>query len=271
MTDETQTTQADTELLESEALASEAQIDSEAPEQDETGADEANDESQGESDEQEEPEEGQSSGKKGGFQRKLDKLGAENAKLKQQLQALTGAQDAKSDAKQKPVADNYDNYDEYLADLAEWHVDNKTRAQAAEYREHLIRVEGEERVAKFKAASAEFHKTTPDYLDVLKTVDDVTVPPAVQQVLLAVDNAPALMYALAKDRNQLESLAGLPPMQAALLIGSLSAELKAQAKRGPQVSNAKPPIRPVGNSSTAPSRKPEDMSMSEYRAWRNSQ
>lgn len=265
MTDETQTTQPVDELLESEDITPEEQPDSETPEQAETSATEAQDEGGND------PEEGSGTGKKGGFQRKLDKLSAENTKLKQQLQALAGSQDADQEAKPKPVADNYDSYDDYLADLAEWHVGNKTRAQVAEYREHLVRAEGEERVAKFKAASAEFHKTTPDYLDVLKTVDDITVPPAVQQVLLAVDNAPALMYALAKDRSQLESLAGLPLMQAALLIGSLSADLKAQAKRGPQVSNAKPPIRPVGSSSTAPSRRPEDMSMSEYRAWRNSQ
>lgn len=213
-------------------------------------------------------EEPASSGKKGGFQRKLEKLAEENQRLTQQLQALTGGPSATSESAPKPTADDYEDYDAYYDALAAWHVKEQARVQAAELREHLVRQEQEAQLASFKAASKAFHESTPDYLDVLKTVDDIQLPPAVQQMLLAVDNGPALMYELARNRTQLEALAAMKPMAAALQIGALSASLK--QTKVPPVSKAPAPIKPLGTSTPSTGKSPDDMSMAEYRAWRAS-
>lgn len=209
-----------------------------------------------------------SPGKKGGFQRKLDKLTEENRRLTQQLQALTGGPGAPSESAPKPVADDYEDYDTYYDALASWHVKEQARVQANELREYLARQEQEAQLTRFKSASKEFHKSTPDYLDVLKTVDDIQLPPAVQQLLLAVDNGPALMYELAKDRSQLEMLTTMKPMDVALKIGELSASLK--QTKVPPVSKAPAPIKPLGTSTPSNGKSPDDMTMAEYRAWRAS-
>lgn len=207
------------------------------------------------------------SGKKGGFQRKIDKLAEENEKLKRQLQTVMGVPETNGAPTEKPKVDDFEDYDSYLEALASWHLDTKTRQQAAELREHLVRQEQEALLTAFKAQSSEFHKANPDYLDVLKSVDDIQVPPAVQQMLLAVDNGPALMYELAKDRDALTKLMKLPPMSVAIQIGALSAELK-QRKSTPPVTRAAAPLKPLGTSSPSTGKSPEDMTMAEYKAWR---
>lgn len=273
MTDETQQPEQLTDVVETAGVDESTELEHgaalpDSPDQPPGESDPAEPDTEGEEEqeEQEEQEEPASSGKKGGFQRKLEKLAEENQRLTQQLQALTGGQSATAEAAPKPTADDYDDYDTYYDALAAWHVKEQARVQAAELREHLVRQEQEAQLASFKAASKAFHESTPDYLDVLKTVDDIQLPPAVQQMLLAVDNGPALMYELARNRSQLESLAAMKPMAAALQIGALSANLK--QTKVPPVSKAPAPIKPLGTSTPSAGKSPEDMTMAEYRAWR---
>lgn len=245
--------------VEDDQLESEAEAPSPAdqPPADETPAAESDEE------EGDEP----SSGKKGGFQRKIDKLAEENEKLRRQLQTVVGVPAATGEVGEKPTIDAYEDYDGYLEALAEWHLDTKTKQQAAEYREHFVRQEQEAQLMKFKAASTEFHKESPDYLDVLKSVDDIQVPPAVQQMLLAVDNGPALMYELAKNREQFAALMKKPTMVVAIQLGAMSADLK-QRKSTPNVTKAQPPLKPLGTSNPSTGKSPEDMTMAEFKAWR---
>lgn len=249
--------------VEDESLESEAEAPSptDQPPVGETPAAESDDEEESDADS------APSSGKKGGFQRKIDKLAEENEKLRRQLQTVVGAPIATGEVGEKPKVDAFDDYDSYLEALAEWHLDTKTKQQAAEYREHFVRQEQEAQLTKFKAASAEFHKEAPDYLDVLKSVDDIQVPSAVQQMLLAVDNGPALMYELAKNRDKFATMLKQPAMIMAMQIGAMSAELK-QRKSTPNVTKAQPPLKPLGTSNPSTGKNPDDMSMAEFKAWR---
>lgn len=207
--------------------------------------------------------------KKGGFQRKLERVNQENALLKAQLQALTGLHDKIPEQAPKPTADDFEDYDSYLEAASAWHADNAMRARQTEVREHTVRAQEQLRAQEFTAQRDAFAKATPDYNEVLQSVDDIAVPPAVQQALLAVDNSPALMYALAKDRDTLAELATMNPLKAALRIGALSAELsKAKSKpSAPKVTQAKPPIRTAERSGNAAAKSVDDMSYDEYKAW----
>lgn len=207
--------------------------------------------------------------KKGGFQRKLERVNQENALLKAQLQALTGLHDKIPEQAPKPTADDFEDYDSYLEAASAWHADNAMRARQTEVREHTVRAQEQLRAQEFIAQRDAFAQATPDYNEVLQSVDDIAVPPAVQQALLAVDNSPALMYALAKDRDTLAELATMNPLKAALRIGALSAELsKAKSKpSAPKVTQAKPPIRTAERSGNAAAKSVDDMSFDEYKAW----
>lgn len=207
--------------------------------------------------------------KKGGFQRKLERVNQENALLKAQLQALTGLHDKVPEQAPKPTVDDFEDYDSYLEAASAWHADNAMRARQTEVREHTVRAQEQLRAQEFTAQRDAFAKATPDYNEVLQSVDDIAVPPAVQQALLAVDNSPALMYALAKDRDTLAELATMNPLKAALRIGALSAELsKSKSKpSAPKVTQAKPPIRTAERSGNAAAKSVDDMSFDEYKAW----
>lgn len=207
--------------------------------------------------------------KKGGFQRKLERVNQENALLKAQLQALTGLHDKVPEQAPKPTVDDFEDYDSYLEAASAWHADNAMRARQTEVREHTVRAQEQLRAQEFIAQRDAFAQATPDYNEVLKSVDDIAVPPAVQQALLAVDNSPALMYALAKDRDTLAELATMNPLKAALRIGALSAELsKSKSKpSAPKVTQAKPPIRTAERSGNAAAKSVDDMSFDEYKAW----
>lgn len=207
--------------------------------------------------------------KKGGFQRKLERVNQENALLKAQLQALTGLHDKVPEQAPKPTVDDFEDYDSYLEAASAWHADNAMRARQTEVREHTVRAQEQLRAQEFIAQRDAFAQATPDYNEVLKSVDDIAVPPAVQQALLAVDNSPALMYALAKERDTLAELATMNPLKAALRIGALSAELSKSKSNpsAPKVTQAKPPIRTAERSGNAAAKSVDDMSFDEYKAW----
>jgi len=266
----------DTVEVEQPSVGSEQdESEQDEPEQDDTTSAEPHTEDEpshepddgGLSDDEDEPE--VSGNKKGGFQRKLERVSQENALLKAQLQALTGLHDKPAEQSPKPKADDFEDYDSYLEAATAWHADNAMRARQTEVREHTVRVQEAQRAQEFTQKVETFAKVTPDYNEVLTSVDDIAVPPAVQQVLLAVDNSPELMYALAKDRDTLVELTTMNPLQAALRIGAMSAQLtKAKTKQpAPNVTKAKPPIRTAERSGNAAAKSVDDMTFDEYKAW----
>lgn len=109
------------------------------------------------------------------------------------------------------------------------------------------------------------------YPDIAEKVLDPNLPtlgslnPAVRDALLTSPNFGDVAYYLASNPQEAWRLAQTHPVQAVMELGTLSARLAA----APRVSNAPSPPRELGSSEVV-AKDPTKMSMSEYRAWRNS-
>lgn len=236
--------------------------------------------------------EGKTAKKKGGFQRKIDRLEAENAELKRRLAggekqppAAAPAEEKTGDdpgealapppadayPKPKPKLEDFDSLEAFTEALTDWRMDEREwkREQAATAERERQAVE---QIAKgFQAREQEAEKRYPDYREKLSAVDDVKLPPSHARLLLESEAGPDIAYKLAQDRAELERFTQLSPIQAAKAVAKLEAAFESpapQEEEQPRVSKAPPPIRPVASKSTSAAVDVKTASLADYRRAR---
>lgn len=252
---------------------------------------------EGESENDEEPKPEAATKKKGGFQRRIDKLNGRNAALQQRLEVLESllaknAGGAKSEAPKvdtatastdegKPNPDNYNTHAEYVEAVAEWQADKKVEQKLAERDKKAEQA----RLADAQKAAAQtyservkaFTAKTPDFTEVMADADDVPMSQVMQQAMLESEHGPALAYELAKNPEEAARIAGLHPISAAREMGKLEAKIAARASEAKstepkKTTQAPKPIEPVGGAkSTGVHKTLEDMNFSEYEQARRKQ
>lgn len=122
---------------------------------------------------------------------------------------------------------------------------------------------------QFQAKEATFAATTPDYLDrVAELTSSVPLPGELLMAISQSDHGPAVAYHLAQHLDVADRLARMHPVAAAVEIGRIEARLSAPQTK--PVSKAPNPAPSLAGSSTV-NKAPDDMSVNEWMAWRNSQ
>jgi hypothetical protein len=124
----------------------------------------------------------------------------------------------------------------------------------------------------FGARMAQIRAQMPDLdsvMEAAKTDGSPDVSPAVMDALLALPGGPEATVHLIKNPEARERLANLPDHVAVAAVADLAARLSSSGKR--VRSNAPPPIRPVGGSSTKSSVPLDERPYSEYRKIRDQQ
>lgn len=181
--------------------------------------------------------------KRNGFTRKIEKLQNEIAQLKatQQPKVETPTETA-------PKPEQFENWDEYYRAQARWEAKEVIRkeleAERSKSKEQQLRDEQKRLVSDFQNRAKEFSKTAPDFHEV---VSDLEVSDSLKQAIMESDNGPQLIYALAKDQDELDELNGLSYGQIARRLGRMEAKLESP-KADVKTTKAPPPIKPVGNS-----------------------
>jgi hypothetical protein len=215
-------------------------------------------------DEGDEPESEEKPRRKGGVQKKIDRLTrerrsleAENAALKARLDGgkPTEATPAASDASDKePNIDDFPTYEAYNRALIRYELkqDEKAKAVQAE----MAKAEESQRqvLDSFNKRVAEFKATAKDFDDVLAAVE-VPISPALQIAILESEVGPSIAYDLAKNPKELERINALSPLAIAREVGRLeAAKLKPAEAPKPKLSQAPKPITPVakGGKTAAP-------------------
>lgn len=240
-----------------------------------------------EEEEEEQPQKPEPKGKpKKGIQQRFNDLTRarreaeeKNRRLEEELAALrAGKQPEKPIEPQKPAAkpkaEDFQSYEEYL-DARDAYVEQQAIAKAQEKLEHKqaetkARERAQAALKGWNERSAAFRSEHDDFDDVLGSVA-VEIPAAMQQIFVEADQGPALAYELAKNPAELERIAKLPPMAAARELGKIEAKLtapKAPEKPQQKVSQAPDPVNPVGGKGAPVAKKPDEMTLAEYRAWR---
>ena len=171
----------------------------------------------------------------------------------------------------KPTASDFQDYDTYVEALAEWKAEQKVQ-------EALDRRQQSTEQAKKAAEAREVAKSWAERQNAVRSVftdydavvgsADVTITPAVSDILLTSDKGPEVAYYLAKNPSVVEKLNALSPTAAAREIGRLEAALEKPSAK--HVVEAPQPANVTRSPRTQPS-DPAQMDHEAYRAMRAKQ
>lgn len=277
----------------------ESALEEQEEEQEDPEASEEEEESEDESVEGEEPEEGESEDgekkekkpkKKGGFQRRINKLTKQKSAaeqraqyLEQRLKDLEERVESRAPDKDKvqeetpgkPMADDFEYHDEYVEALTDWKLEQKFSKKSEEEKANQMKTQYQKQMDEHLTRVRSFAKDHEDFEEVIDDVSDVVVSPAVEQLIVESDNGPELLYELAKDRELFESINALDLVAAARQIGKIEASLhKPEAetkKRG--TTKAPKPLKSVSTKSSGAKKSIYDpgLSQKEYERLRMEQ
>lgn len=228
----------------------------------------------------------QSEGKKrrrGGFQKKIERLQAEIAELRagQQPKAdvLPKADDATGD---KPAPDKFETWGDYTEALTEWKA-NEVFRKAETVREQKSQEEAankafQAKVEKFEQGKETVRQANPDFDEALAEFDDVPINPAIRAALVESDMGAEIAYYLAKNPEAFEQLNAptVDFVHAMKAFGKIEAKIEA-SKTSPvdiaavKTSNAPPPIKPVAKGKSAGTGYSDDMSFEDFQVWERKQ
>ena len=165
---------------------------------------------------------------------------------------------------EKPKPEDFTDINEYSKALEDFAAEKAIRDR-------------QETEAKEKA---EREQRTPDYQQVLNDASDIVVSDEVKAAILDADNGPAILYALASDKDYAKSLAEMPAHRALREIGKLEAKfstpVKSDEAKTPvtEISKAPPPINPLRGASNpvttlrGSDEVPKDMAFEKYKELR---
>jgi hypothetical protein len=174
---------------------------------------------------------------------------------------------AKGDA--APRFEDFDSYDDYTKALARF-------AAQQEFSELKAKEEGQrnqERQAKVREAfdkKAEEARRKYDDYDVVAMGNHVAYSPATLQLVVESEVGAELAYYLGKNPDVAKELAHLSPILAAKEIGRLEERFKQPKSQPKKITNAPPPISPVGSNDKA-TKNLNEMSTEEYIKHRRAQ
>lgn len=226
--------------------------------------------------------------KKGGFQKRIDKLNARNSAAQAEIDhwkamALKGAAEPKAEkietpknADGKPDPANFDTHSEYVEALTDYKIEQREKAKQEIETKSKLKDEQEKVINSYSERVKAFSEKHADFNEVVDASDDVPCSATVREIILSSENGPALTYELAKNPDEARRISALPPLAAAREMGRLEAKLSAPEESKPEpkkITNAPAPIKPTGGKGGVVEKSIYDpsLSQSEYERLRAKQ
>lgn len=223
--------------------------------------------------------------KKGGFQKRIERISKQLSAKEQELaywkeQALkqgkqepeTKAPKASDQAQGKPKAEDFESHADYIEALTDWKVEQKAQKLQQEQEAMRAKESQNSKLKEFQAKVEEFKKTVDDFDDVIAEVYDVQISLGLQEAIRESDLSAQLLYELAKQPDELMRINSLSPFKQAIEVGKLEAKLqekKAEKKQEIKETKAPPPLKPVtAKGIPKVTKSVDDMTYEEYKAWR---
>lgn len=198
--------------------------------------------------------------KKGGFQRRIDKLNKRNADIEKEKEywrgealrvkpadtpvTLTPTQDQSLRPKQTDFA----THDEYIEALVDWKSDQKLQAARQKDRDEAVKTEFKTKITTHEARVQSFRDAHDDFDEALTNVAGIHITMAVQDSIIESDVGPQMMYALANDPKEFKRICSLPPLAAAREMGKLEAKFSkpvSKSSNETKTTKAPKPVTPV--------------------------
>lgn len=207
-------------------------------------------------------------GKPDGVQKRINKITAEKYsetrradELQARLEQLEANPPAPVESKGQPTLEQFD-YDEtaFQSALIDYKVEQKAIQIESRQQANQQRIDANANQQRFNSKVAEFG--ADDYLDVVGVLPEL--PGDVFNAIMQAEDGPQLAYYLGQHLDVADDLTRLPPMAAAMKLGTISAQLSAKPK-SITPSAAPDPIAPINGGGTS-SKGLEEMSMAEFMA-----
>lgn len=233
--------------------------------------------------------------KKGGFQRRIDKLNARHAQTAQELEywkqmALksAGGEPKKEPEASKPVesatagkpkAEDFETHAEFVEALSDWKVEQKLSEREQKAQKSRLETESQKQMREHQERVSAFAEKHEDFSDAMENLASVPRSAALEQIIVSSENGPELLYELAKDPKEAARIAKLPPVSLAREIGKLEARLASSASEGKKpepkkITKAPKPLEPVnagGKGAVKKSIDDPNLSQAEYERMRREQ
>ena len=207
---------------------------------------------------------------KSGWQRRVDKLVAQNHQLKSQLEELQSKAKPAEEAAKVPegpkepkLSDFEGDVEKFVAARDAWKDASETQAARAEQHKAIV--------AEYNKKASEALGRYDDWNEVVSGAD-IIMPQASLDAIIESDNGPDVAYYLAQHPDEALALSELTPIRAIQAIARISDKVAAELAPQPKPPKAKvpEPIKPVGNSATRHSTM-EEIPIREYIKLRNKQ
>lgn len=249
-------------------------------------------------DEEKDKDEDRKPKKKGGWQRRVDKLTRElnerSKELENWRQAALGSKatpdkpESNGGKKETPVAakpdpdapkiENFSEYADYLEALTEYRVEQRFKAQEQKAQKAEIEKVAKQVEETWKTRLEAASKRYDDFEEIKKT--DLPLTLTARQIVMDSEVGPDMVYWMAKNPEKAIKIMESPPIIQAKELGKLEDKLLEKIKPGdkgkggekPPVSAAPKPItNGVGGNRGKATVSPDEMSYSEYKAYREGQ
>jgi hypothetical protein len=181
-----------------------------------------------------------------GVQKRINKITADKYEekrradaLAQELEALKAQQQATpQQPSAEPKLEDFEFDDaKYQAALIDHKINQRLSQQQAQQKQAQEQARKEELAKSFSAKVAAFTETAPDYQEVIANVP--TLPGETLDAVMSLDNGAQVAYYLGKHLDVADEIATASPIQAAMRLGEIRAQL-ANTK-----SNIKPSAAPA--------------------------
>lgn len=232
--------------------------------------------------------------KKGGFQRKIDKVTKQKAELARERdywreQAMkSGKSDSpvKPETESKPVEakipgepdpNDFETQADYVRALTKFELKVEREAKEALEKQAELKTRAEKTQKEFFSKLESFKEENSDFDDLVDSVEDVKAPYWVIDEFRESEIGPALMYELAKNRDEYERICQLDHKAAVRAIGRLEEKIisRSAAKETPtkKQTSAPAPLSPVKGKSGEGRKSLSDpnLTQAEYEALRAKQ
>lgn len=171
----------------------------------------------------------------------------------------------------KPTLEQFEfDQERYIDALAEWKLNEATKAAEAKRKEDESKSAAAKRRAAFDERAAKYAADKADYHAL---ISDPTLPVSqamAEAILDADEDGPALLYHLAQNRDEAARIFNLPERQAALALGRIVAKLSAAPPvETPQITAAPKPVPVVKPTAPVDGGLSDEMPVKEWLARRN--
>ena len=154
-------------------------------------------------------------------------------------------------------------YQRYMFDTV---TEQATQKALDAVKQERAQGDAEQRVNNFRARMSEYATKVDDYYHVVEN-PALPMDQKMIDIVQSMESGPEIVYHLGKNIPLAQQIAKLSPIQAAVEIGRIEAQLQAEKKAG-SVSKAPPPAPKIEGTNQVIEKDPDSMTMEQWLKWR---